>query len=380
MQTLLSKQTKKSERIYRVLLGLVDLYLKIGTPIGSNTLKGNGFQDLSSATIRNYFSALEKLGYLHQQHSSGGRAPTDKAFRAYVDHHQKDPIIDEEEFNNTFDYLEQLETRELAGELCKAAERFSEFTGLAICLTAPRFDQDFIRDMKLTHLDTNRYLCILVTDFGLVQTEILYSSVSLSSFALKRIEQFFHAKLTGQSPLTPLSRQEEEIALTFYQEALVRYLIHYSHFNHDDLYLTGFSKLLPLPEFQDPKALAQGLALFEDHDSLRKISRECIEKDALTYFIGSDLKEFHPLSTECSVLTVPYHIHANSVGSIALLGPMRMDYREKIGALHHFSKLLSSFLTRNIYTFKLQYRQPHSHTAYLEHPNKLLSHHSPLKE
>jgi len=66
------KKNKKATREHKVLLGLVELYLKTGKPIGSNTLKEHGFEDLSSATIRNYFAKLEEQGFLKQPHSSGG--------------------------------------------------------------------------------------------------------------------------------------------------------------------------------------------------------------------------------------------------------------------------------------------------------------------
>ena len=63
----------------KVLIGLVEYFIKTGKPVGSNTLKETGFGDLSSATIRNYFAHLETEGYLTQQHSSGGRIPTNLA-------------------------------------------------------------------------------------------------------------------------------------------------------------------------------------------------------------------------------------------------------------------------------------------------------------
>lgn len=78
------KKMSKEEREKTVLLGLVDHYIREGKPVGSNTLKDVGFQDLSSATLRNYFSILEDQGYLHQQHISGGRIPTAAAYRIYA--------------------------------------------------------------------------------------------------------------------------------------------------------------------------------------------------------------------------------------------------------------------------------------------------------
>ena len=73
------KRKQRVERERAALLGLVELYLLTGKPVGSNTLKENGFDDISSATIRNYFAKLEKEGFLKQEHSSAGRIPTPAA-------------------------------------------------------------------------------------------------------------------------------------------------------------------------------------------------------------------------------------------------------------------------------------------------------------
>jgi len=79
------KQKQKTAKEQAVLLGLVELYLLTGKPIGSNTLRDSGFHDISSATIRNYFTKLEAKGLLHQQHSSGGRVPTSTAYKLYAE-------------------------------------------------------------------------------------------------------------------------------------------------------------------------------------------------------------------------------------------------------------------------------------------------------
>src|SRR5262245_56440636 len=84
LKPLALKRSNKQDRERMVLLGVIDYYLNTCKPVGSNALKEAGFEDLSSATIRNYFAALEEDGYLIQQHISGGRIPTSKAFRIYI--------------------------------------------------------------------------------------------------------------------------------------------------------------------------------------------------------------------------------------------------------------------------------------------------------
>src|SRR5271170_1103726 len=112
MKTLALKKPAKDQREKLILFGLVDLYLQTGKPIGSNTLRENGFESLSSATIRNYFASLEEEGYVKQQHSSGGRIPTSTAFKAFAEAHIDQPRITLDEIKEIQRSL-QKETREV---------------------------------------------------------------------------------------------------------------------------------------------------------------------------------------------------------------------------------------------------------------------------
>ncbi len=144
--------SKKQSRELSVLLGLVELYLSTGKPIGSNTLREHGFDHLSSATIRNYFAELEKEGFLRQPHSSGGRIPTNAAFRLYAADCLENPLPPIPDIEEKLTQLEQSNPRHLMRYLQLAAEQLSEITGYATFLTSVRFDHDFIFEIKLvTH-------------------------------------------------------------------------------------------------------------------------------------------------------------------------------------------------------------------------------------
>ena len=223
-----SKRNQREERENAVLIGLVELYLLTGKPIGSNTLKENGFDHISAATIRNYFAKLETQGFLKQQHSSGGRIPTAEAYKFYAKHSLDSTEIDPTDLQLLKKELSQ-DTREIAGYLQNASELLSNLTQSAIFLSSPRFDQDLITDVKLMNIDAKRCLCLMITDFGLVHSEILYTPKKLSNFCLKRIETYFHFRMTGLDR-PKLSKQEEDIAAQFYNEILLRYIVDYSNF------------------------------------------------------------------------------------------------------------------------------------------------------
>lgn len=349
MKSLVRRKPPKDQRERWLLLGLVELYLETGKPVGSNTLKENGFESLSSATIRNYFAKLEETGFLKQQHSSGGRIPTPAAYQLYAETHLKTPELDDKEKKLLKSAL-QKETRELSSYLHAVAEVISEATKCAVFLSAPRFDQDFVLDVKLVGIDPHRALCVLITDFGEVHTELLYADTKLSSFILKRLEHFFHWKLTGHGK-PDLSPEEEQLATRFYSEVMLRHLVGSTHFSAEDIYKTGFSKLLAYADFNDATALAEGLGLFENRQALQTLLHECAKAGNLSCWIGGPLQA-------CSAIAIPYRINQSIVGSIAVLGPNRIPYRKLFGILDAAAETVSDSLTKSLYKFKITFRQP----------------------
>lgn len=360
------KRSAKQERERQVLLGMVRLYLKTGKPIGSQTLKEAGFGNLSSATIRNYFASLEKEGFLHQQHVSGGRAPTEAAYRLYAEEclDQTTPLPKEAE--QTINTLRQGETKEIASYLQKSVETLSNLSNLAVFITAPRFDHDYISDLKVVPIDDDRCLCVLVTAFGMIQTEQMHLEKKMSLFTAKHIEDYFRWRLRGGDKPEEISPEEELLAQKFYNELMMRYIVSYSSFIDEEVYRTGFSKLLAYPEFLDSTVLANSLALFENAHSMRLLLRDCVKAKEIKFWIGHDLDTYSAATPSCSVIAVPYCINNRPIGAIGLLGPTRVPYQELFSLLRHFSEGISDALTRSIYKFQISYREPERGASYLE--------------
>lgn len=360
-------RTAKQSRERKILLGLVEYYIKHGKPVGSNALKEAGFGDLSSATIRNYFAVLEEEGYLVQQHSSSGRIPTNAAYRFYANEYKDadaavsaSPVTE-----NILQELRTTETREIAAYLQYAAEKLNRITQTAVFLSAPRFDQDFISAIKLVPIDHVRCLCVLITDFGVIKTEVLPTERKLTAFAVKRIEDYFHWRLTGNDKPEHLDEEEVTLSQQLYNELMVRHIVSYSNFSDEEVYRTGFSQLLAYPEFHNTAALSTSLALFENTHSMRLLLKQCSILNDLTFWIGDDLVSFTEKTPNCAILAIPYYINQQAVGSIGLLGPVSLPYRELFATLRTFSVYVSEALTRAIYKFKISFRQPHHGSTYL---------------
>jgi heat-inducible transcriptional repressor len=345
------RKPSKDQREKQVLLSLVELYLQTGKPVGSATLQEFGFRHLSSATIRNYFAKLEQEGFLKQAHSSGGRTPTAQGFQLYADHFLFSPQVKEEERETIKETLIE-ETQHLAQYLQQTAEKTSQATRCSVFLSAPRFDQDFVLDIRLLAIDPTRCLCALISNFGLIQTEVLYSE-QLKEVDLNQIERFLRWKILS-SNRPEVTVEEEILALRFYNEVMLRHLVSYTHFTEEELYKTGFSKLLQYPDFNDTQALASGLSLFENSTTLKSLLRECCHLGRMCCWVGCDSLG----SSSCSIIAIPYRINQIPVGAIAILGPQRIPYRRLFGILEVTSHCISETLTKSIYKFKISYRQP----------------------
>lgn len=351
------RRASKRERQKKVLFGLIEYFLKTGEQVGSTTLKDTGFQELSSATIRNYFAKLEEQGYLHQEHASAGRIPTEKAFRLYAEDVTESAFIEGWQ-EDQITRLKMLEGPEITRYLQRVAEVLSGMTHSAAFLIAPRFDQDFIIDVKLLELDTQRILAAIVTNFGVVRSELFHIEEKLSPTSLKRIEAYFQARVRAQPLPDTLSDAEEALAKGLYNELMVRYVVGYSNFSDEEVYRTGFSQLLHYKEFSDVAAFSAALSLFENVQATRHLLRETTKHNDLRFWVGEQLKAYAPKTTNCSVIAIPYRIHDKAVGAIGIMGPMRIPYRNLFGVLQVLSECISQTLTDNICRFKICYRQP----------------------
>jgi len=355
LKSLSLKKQKKSDRELNVLYGVVDLYIKTSKPVGSNTLRENGFEDLSSATIRNYFAKLEEMGFLHQPHTSGGRLPTTRAFKLFANHVRKQGKIPAAH-KKALEKIASRSTKKIFECLQNAAETLSELGGCAVFLSSPRFEQDSIIDIKLTPIDAQRCLGILITSFGLIHTHTLFLDDKISHHAIRRIEKHLTSQLMKAPSQEPLDAKETVWMKKIYHELMVRFITSYANFFTDDLYTTGLSRLLNCPDFNTAGHIASALSLFENPRSMQEVLSHAQKSNGLCFFIGDDLKPYAPQSEGCAVITIPYKINQLCVGAIGVLTSERCDYASLFALLESFSEALSEALTESTYVYKISWK------------------------
>lgn len=346
------KKSHRSHREKKVLLELVDLYIHANKPIGSNTLKEKEFEDLSSATIRNYFAHLEKEGYLMQPHSSGGRVPTDKAFQYYAQHYLSENQLSKETLKKLSLFFKK-ETPQISEWLRKTADQLSEWIHCPIFLSEPALEMDFIQNIQFFALDSFKFVAVLTTHYGLTHTEVLFSPQPFTAKELIYLQAYFYWRL-GKKEKPQGDEKLLKWAQRLYNELIFRHLILRSS---TALYSTGISKLLQYPECNEATSLVQALSLFEDPQTMQTLLQTCLKKQDLSFWIGTELTPYFSQAQSFCVIAVPYKIGQTGVGAVALLAPMRVPYRFLFPILRKFSELLTQWLTRNIYKYKIPFKK-----------------------
>lgn len=360
--TVRQEKRSKKEKQKKVLLGLIEHFVAHGRPVGSHTLQETVFPHLSSATLRNYFSELEEEGFLTQQHTSGGRLPTCKAWRFYAKESLEKTLLPKSKDQALFSSLSFGETKEISKRLILIAEKLSKTLRVPVFFSYPRFDQEYVTSLKFIALDSSTYLIILVTDFGTVKTEVLHLDKKLSSFSLKRIEQYFQWRVSKTTGEPPLSAEEKEIANTIYQETVLRYAVSHSVISEEEVYRTGFLHLLHLQDEFTTVELAQLFEFLEAKAPMKHLLRATMRKNERIVLVESDLFPYSGTIPKAVVFSQTYSVQRQPVGAFGLIAPLRMSYNKALSLLGAATLAATDFLTKSVYRYQLSWRVPEEAT------------------
>jgi heat-inducible transcriptional repressor len=316
-----------SERETLVLQALVDAYIEIGIPIGSQTLCAREDLGISSATVRNTLSSLEEKGYVEQPHTSAGRIPTDRGYRFFVAQRMEEGgfELDEEEIQ----LREQLEAQlregnceEILTQLAKMLGDISHQLGLVL---APRFEQGFFHRLELVRLAENRLLLVVTIRQGLVKSLVLEVASEISRDDLELMSRLLNERLHGLTMAEIRRSMRQRLAMLNtgnpqLLRAVTEEIEGLAAPSGADLHVSGTSNICLQPEFHDPFRVAGLIELVENKDALAHLLRA---RQGMVITIG---EENGPQPIElCSVVTASCEI-GGALGVIGVIGPMRMPY------------------------------------------------------
>ena len=334
------------ERSRTLLKTLIERYIADGQPVGSRALSKFSGLDLSAATVRNVMADLEELGLIASPHTSAGRVPTPRGYRFFVDSLLTMQPLASEKIHAIEGQLHPSQPQQLISSASHLLSGLTHFAGIVL---TPRRQTPRIRQMEFVSLSDKRILLILVTTAGDVQNRILFTerpySPSELVIATNYLNQYFsghdfeHIRDRVKADLLQLRGDLQGLmaaALAAGDEAMNR---------ADEQYvISGERNLLEVEELSsNMKRLRELFDLFEQRTALMQLLDISHRADGIQIFIGGE-SGLAPLD-ECSVVTAPYEVDGQIVGSVGVIGPTRMAYERVIPIVDITAKLLSSALT-----------------------------------
>jgi heat-inducible transcriptional repressor len=334
------------ERARILLKTLVERYITEGQPVGSRALSRFSGLDLSPATVRNVMADLEEAGFIASPHTSAGRIPTARGYRFFVDSLLTVCPLERARIDEMEDLLQSPQPQQLISSASHLLSGLTHFAGIVI---APRRATPRIKQMEFVSLSEKRILLILVTSDGDVQNRILLTERAYTASELVTAANFLNQHFAGLDFEQIRNRLQEELrqlrsdlqtlmsaALTAGGEALAEAGTPYI--------ISGEKNLLEVEEFSsNMRRLRELFDLFEQRTGLVQLLDVSSNADGVQIFIGGE-SGLAPLD-ECSVVTAPYEVNGQIVGSVGVIGPTRMAYERVIPIVDITSKLLSSALT-----------------------------------
>ena len=328
---------------------LVERYIAEGEPVGSRVLSRYSGLDLSPATIRNVMSDLEELGFIASPHTSAGRIPTPRGYRVFVDTLLTTKPLDRLEISQMEDNLAADQPQRLINSASQILSGLTHFAGIVV---APRHKSPAFRHIEFLPLSEKRVLLIIVTPDGNVQNRILFTDKKYSASDLTTAANFLNQNYAGltfedirrrlQVELQQLRESMSELmtsALNASDKAISE--------SADDYVISGERNLLDSEDLaSNVKRLRELFELFEKKTLLIRVLDSSSRAQGVQIFIGGE-SGIAPLD-ECSVVTAPYEVDGQVVGSVGVIGPTRMAYERVIPIVDITAKLLSSALSQNM--------------------------------
>ena len=336
------------KRAQVLLKTLIERYIEEGQPIGSRTLSRYSGLDLSPATIRNVMSDLEQLGFIASPHTSAGRVPTPAGYRFFVDTLLVIKQLRSGELHRLEDQLHPDNPQRVIQSASQLLSQLTQFAGVVM---TPRRRAVTFKHIEFLRLSEKRVLLIVVTPDGDVQNRVLFTERDYTPSELAEAANYVNQNYAGQSFEDASSRLHGELReirqdmiqlMTAALDAGNRALSEGS----EQYVLSGERNLFAARDLsQDMGRLKQLLELFERKTSLLQILDLSLRGQGVQIFIGGESGVSAP--DDVSVVTSPYKVNGEVVGTVGVIGPTRMAYDRVIPIVDVTAKLLSSALSQH---------------------------------
>jgi heat-inducible transcriptional repressor len=326
-----------TDRQIKILITIIEEFVKTADPVGSRTISKMDHISFSSATIRNEMADLEEMGYLEKTHTSSGRVPSEKGYRFYVDYlnkHTNDNIFELTPLNDLFTN-KNIERDEAIKEAVKMVSDLTNYTSIAL---GPSAYTSRVKKFQFVPLTELSGVIILITDKGHVESRNIYIPEHINMKELEKVIVLMNETLAGCLVQDIPDKLNYELKPYFkefmdYHEMLIDSILKaFSTLMNDQYYLSGRGNIFQQPEFQDIEKLQKLMLALEDSQMLKVIKAN---EQGLQVRIGHE--NHIEAMQNCTVITVPYEMNDGEQGTIAVVGPTRMEYSKVIPLLEYIA-------------------------------------------
>ncbi len=323
-----------NQRQVELLKLIVEDYIKTVKPVSSKSLCE--MLDCSSATVRSEMSNLEDLGLIEKTHTSSGRIPSQKGYRYYVDN-----IMQPKEL--TGDDMLKLQTifhnksLVLNDAITRSMEIISELTNYTSIVLGPKSNENKVSRVEVVPLDDRNVIAIIITDKGHIEHRNLYMEETVSLIEIKQTVDLINKLIVG-TPIDEVSRKLEFEVKPIIGKYIKQHEVLYNAFYHafsdytsePTFKMSGTKNILMQPEFNNADRIREIISKFEDKDMVDSIKEE---DSGINIYIGSE-NEF---DDDVTIIKTKYIVDGEE-GTIAIIGPKRMEYNRVITLLDYIKQ------------------------------------------
>jgi heat-inducible transcriptional repressor len=325
-----------------ILRAIVEEYVETAQPVGSQRVAGSRRLGVSSATIRNDMTVLEREGYLVQPHTSAGRIPTDLGYRYFVDHFTDEGALLAPDRRAVSEFFASAH-RALEDLLHETSQLLSRVTDHAAVVVGPQPDAAVVRSIQLVMLQPKVVMAVAVLSNGAVEKEVVHLDRDVDDARVSAAAAVLVGELVGRA-LTDLPElRSTGDADADHLAALAREGLGVHRPTAEPLYVGGTSRIAAEQEsFATVESAARLLEMLEHQVVVVSLVRDLLDQ-GVTVSIGSE-NEIEELR-DCAIVLAPYQVEGELAGTVGVLGPTRMDYRQALAAVTAVSQQLGRLLS-----------------------------------
>ena len=331
-----------NQRQQLLLEKVIEAHVAVGQPVGSKWLSEQPDVPWGPSTVRAELARLEEVGLLRHPHTSAGRAPTDRGYRAYVDQ-----MLDSGRLPVANPVKLEVSRREVDDAMRAATEQLSQVTNLLAIVTAPPIATATIKHIEILALQPQLAMIVVITSTGGVTKRLIPYDTPLDAGLLDWARSYLNEELGGMSVGARMIHQKlAEPSLAPAESAFLATLAptftELEERAGDSLYVDGAARLLSEDRFEELSQLSDLMVMLEHRVVLLSVLRHALDEPRVFLRIGEENERAELKSL--SVVASGYGLAGRHLGAVSVIGPVRMDYGHAIASVRQAAEELSRFV------------------------------------